>query len=87
MFDFKGKSLLLTGANGGITRSIAKTFYDLGADMVLTDLNGPGMEAYARELDPSGNGVTAVKVDITRSRRSTPRSRCASRSSGSSTSW
>ena len=67
MFDFKGKSLLLTGANGGITRSIAKTFYDLGADMVLTDLNGPGLEAYARELDPGGKRVTAVKVDITSS--------------------
>jgi 3-oxoacyl-[acyl-carrier protein] reductase len=67
MFDFKGKSLLLTGANGGITRSIAKTFFDLGADMVLTDLNGPGLEAFARELDPSVKRVTAVKVDITKS--------------------
>ncbi len=67
MFDFKGKSLLLTGANGGITRSIAKLFFDLGADMVLTDLNGPGLEAFARELDPSGRRVTPVKVDITSS--------------------
>src|SRR5512146_2718425 len=67
MFDFRGKSLLLTGANGGITRSIAKTFYDLGADMVLTDLNGPGLGAFAQEVDPGGRRVTMVKVDITRS--------------------
>lgn len=67
MFDFKGKSLLLTGANGGITRSVARTFHELGARMVLTDLNGPGVEGFARELDPSGKTVFAKKVDATRS--------------------
>jgi len=67
MFDFKGKSLLLTGANGGITRAIARTFHELGARMVLSDLNGPGIEGFARELDPSGKSVFAMKVDATRS--------------------
>ena len=67
MFDFKGKSLLLTGANGGITRAIARTFHELGARMVLSDLNGAGMEGFARELDPSGKSVFATKVDATRS--------------------
>ena len=67
MLQFNGKKLLLAGANGGITRSVAKTFFDLGADMVLTDLNGPGVEAFAREIDPSGKRVFGMKVDVTKS--------------------
>lgn len=67
MFDFKGKCLLLAGANGGITRAVARTFHELGASMVLTDLNGAGIEAFARELDPSGKRVLAMKVDGTKS--------------------
>jgi NAD(P)-dependent dehydrogenase (short-subunit alcohol dehydrogenase family) len=46
MFDFQGKVLVLTGANGGIGRSLAKIFYDLGARLMLSDLEG-------RPLPPS----------------------------------
>ncbi|WP_305044956.1 SDR family NAD(P)-dependent oxidoreductase [Geoalkalibacter sp.] len=67
MFDFKGKTLVLTGANGGITKSIAKTFYELGANMVLTDLDEKGLKAFAKELDPSGKIVIPVKVDVSKS--------------------
>lgn len=67
MFDFSGKVLVLTGANGGITKGIAKTFYELGASMVLADLDGGGLKAYANELDPSGERVIPVKVDVTKS--------------------
>jgi len=67
MFNFKEKTLVLTGANGGITRSIAATFCDLGANMVLADLDGAGLTAYAKELDPSGKKVVPVKVDVTKS--------------------
>ncbi len=67
MFAFQGKSLLLTGANGGITRAIARTFYELGADMVLTDLDGAAVQRFARELDPEGRRVTSMKVDVTKS--------------------
>ena len=67
MFTFQGRSLLLTGANGGITRAIARTFYELGAGMVLTDLDGAGVQRFARELDPSGQRVLTMKVDVTSS--------------------
>lgn len=67
MFTFEGKTLLLTGANGGITRSVARTFHELGAGMVLTDLDGEGVERFGRELDPSGKRVFTMKVDVTRS--------------------
>ncbi len=67
MFTFEGKALLLTGANGGITRAIARTFFELGASMLLTDLDGPGIEGFARELDPTGRRVFTTKVDVTKS--------------------
>ncbi len=67
MFTFDGKILLLTGANGGITRAIARTFFDLGASMVLTDLDGPGVQRFAREVDPGGSRIVTMKVDVTKS--------------------
>jgi 3-oxoacyl-[acyl-carrier protein] reductase len=67
MLQFNGKKLLLTGANGGITRSVAKRFYDLGTDMVLTDLNGESLAGFAREIDPFGKRVLTMKVDVTKS--------------------
>ncbi|WP_341990523.1 SDR family NAD(P)-dependent oxidoreductase [Azorhizobium sp. AG788] len=63
MFDFTGKTLFLTGANGGISRAVAQTFFDLGANCVLTDLDAEGVEAFARSLDPSGARVVATRQD------------------------
>lgn len=63
MFDFSGRTLFLTGANGGISRAIAQVFFDLGANCVLTDLDLEGMAAFARELDPSGARVLALRQD------------------------
>lgn len=65
MFDFSGKTLFLTGANGGISRAIARTFFDLGANCVLTDLNADGVSAFARELDPSGARALGLRQDAT----------------------
>jgi 3-oxoacyl-[acyl-carrier protein] reductase len=67
MFDFVGKILVLTGANGGIGRSIAKTFYDLGAGMLLTDLNSDELKTFACDLDPSGKRVFVTSTDVTNS--------------------
>lgn len=67
MFDFSNKVLMLSGANGGITRAIAKAFYDCGASMVLTDLNESGLMAFVNELDPSGARVVGAKADVTKS--------------------
>jgi 3-oxoacyl-[acyl-carrier protein] reductase len=66
MFDFNGKTMLLTGAFGGITQSIAQVFYDCGANLVLTDLNGKGIEAFGKKLDASGKRVATAAVDVTK---------------------
>lgn len=63
MHDFTGRVLLLTGANGGIGREVAKIFHASGASMVLTDLDIQGLEGFARELDPEGLRVATLKMD------------------------
>jgi 3-oxoacyl-[acyl-carrier protein] reductase len=67
MHDFKGRALVMTGANGGISRAIAREFFDCGANMVLTDVNEESLAAFARELDPSGERIAVAKVDVTQS--------------------
>jgi 3-oxoacyl-[acyl-carrier protein] reductase len=63
MFDFKSKTLFLTGANGSISRAIARLFFDLGASCVLTDLNEAGVQSFARELDPTGQRAVGLRQD------------------------
>lgn len=63
MIDFSDKVLLLTGANGAIGRAVAQLFHRHGAICVLTDLDIEGMTAFARELDPGGERVLALRQD------------------------
>lgn len=79
MFDFKDKVLVLTGANGGIGQSVAKIFFELGANIVLSDMavesatlgklqkNG-GADKFCLALDPSGERAVFVPSDVTHSK-------------------
>ncbi len=63
MFNFAGKTLLLTGANGSISRAIAKLFFDLGASCALTDIDEAALQAFARELDPQAERTLVLSQD------------------------
>lgn len=63
MFHFQNRVLWLTGANGAISRAVARTFFDLGAFCVLTDLDQDGVSAFADELDPSGERCIGLRQD------------------------
>lgn len=63
MWDFQGKTLLLTGASGGIAREVARTFHRAGASMVVTDIAREPLEALAAELDPTGMRVATLVAD------------------------
>ncbi|WP_322008761.1 SDR family NAD(P)-dependent oxidoreductase [Paraburkholderia sp. J12] len=63
MYDFQGRTLLLTGANGGIGRAIATIFHQYGANMVLADMDEPGLRHFADALDPGGQGVATLRMD------------------------
>lgn len=56
MFDFSNRTLVLSGANGGIGRAVADLFYKAGANLVLADLDRSPLEAFASTLSCPGNG-------------------------------
>lgn len=59
---FDGAVVVVTGAAGGIGRSIAERFARAGARVVALDVDGEGLQALERQ----GAAVLAVRVDITR---------------------
>ena len=71
MFDFQEKVLVLTGANGGIPRAVARTFFDLGASLLLSDIDIERLSEFASSLDPSGARVFVVQQDACRSDHAT----------------
>lgn len=60
---FEGRTLLLSGAGGGIAREVARQFHAAGADLVLGDLNAGALEEFAATLDPTGATVITRTLD------------------------
>ncbi|MGD1823001.1 MAG: SDR family NAD(P)-dependent oxidoreductase [Pleomorphochaeta sp.] len=65
VFDFSGKKALVTGANRGMGFSVAKKFYEAGADVVLLDITEHVVES-AASIDPSGERTHGVVGDISK---------------------
>jgi len=49
-FDFTGRRVCITGAASGIGAGMARAFAGVGASLVLADIDGPGLDAIAREV-------------------------------------
>lgn len=62
MFDFRGKSALVTGAASGIGRATAEYFHACGANVVMADINLSGLEAVAQGLGNS-NRLGLIQYD------------------------
>jgi NAD(P)-dependent dehydrogenase (short-subunit alcohol dehydrogenase family) len=58
--SLSGKTVLVTGAAGGIGRVLAASFHEHGARTVGVDLNEPGLDRLAADLP----GVVTVAADI-----------------------
>lgn len=63
MFDFAGKSALITGAASGIGQATASYFVNCGARVTLADLNEAALGEFARKLDPSGSRASYIAYD------------------------
>jgi NAD(P)-dependent dehydrogenase (short-subunit alcohol dehydrogenase family) len=63
--DVAGAGIVVTGAAGGIGRALARKFHSLGARVVVSDVQGPRVEAVAAELRAARpDSALAVVVDV-----------------------
>ncbi|HUS42279.1 MAG TPA: SDR family oxidoreductase [Ilumatobacteraceae bacterium] len=64
MFDFSGKSVLITGASMGLGEGFALGFAEAGADLILTARSADLLEGVAERCRSLGSTVTVVPGDV-----------------------
>jgi NAD(P)-dependent dehydrogenase (short-subunit alcohol dehydrogenase family) len=63
--DYRGKVVLVTGAGGGLGRTICASFGREGAKLGLLDLPGEGLKRIGSELTSRGMECSAAECDVT----------------------
>jgi 3-oxoacyl-[acyl-carrier protein] reductase len=61
-FDFTDRTLVLTGASGGIGRAIAALFFKSGGNLVLSDIDEPTLRAFAASLGDESR-IATLRAD------------------------
>jgi 2-deoxy-D-gluconate 3-dehydrogenase len=62
--DFSGKTVLVTGAGGGIGREIAARFAASSTNLIITGRSGEKLEAMAREIREHGGDAIPIAADL-----------------------
>ncbi len=65
-YDFSNRTLVLTGANGGIGRAVAQVFYENGANLFLIDLDQRALDEFAGGLSGGKGRVRAMGMDASK---------------------
>lgn len=65
LFDLSGKVAVVTGGAGDIGAAYAEALCEVGASVVIADINLDAAQAYADELKRRGFSVAAVHLDVT----------------------
>ena len=63
----KDKSIIVTGAGGGIGEGIAKRLAEEGAQVIVNDVNVAGGERVVAEIVAAGGRASFVAADVTKS--------------------
>lgn len=64
MTDFHGKVAVVTGSGTGLGEAIVERLYELGAKVVATSRTFGDVAALANRLDPAGERVLPLEVDV-----------------------
>lgn len=65
--DLNGSSVVVTGGGSGIGRAAALQFAQLGAKVVVADVNGEAAKTVTEEITSSGGTAVVVAGDLTES--------------------
>jgi len=63
--DFQNKTVVITGATGGMGRALCRRFGGAGAKIALLDLHRETLGAFAPELNQTGIQTLAFECDVT----------------------
>ncbi len=66
LFDLSGKVAVVSGAAQGMGRAMATALAEHGADLLLVDLNGPGVERTAAALSEMGRRAIFEARDVSK---------------------
>lgn len=66
MIDFKNKSVIVTGSARGIGKAIAMKFAELGAKIVISDMNEESTNATVAEFKSKGYNAIPVVANVTK---------------------
>jgi len=63
--DFANKTVVITGATGGMGRALCRQFGRVGAKIALLDLHRETLDTFTRELNQTGIQALALPCDVT----------------------
>lgn len=69
MVELRGANTLVTGAAGGLGRYISRALAAKGANLVLSDLPGEGLEERRTEVSRFGTRVETLGADLTKQKQ------------------
>ena len=64
IFDLTDRVALVTGAASGMGKAMAVGFAEAGADLMLADINEPGVQETAHEIESLGRRAIPVRCDV-----------------------
>jgi len=66
LLDFTGKVAVITGAAQGFGMLLAEALAERGAKLVISDINGAGVQKVANNIASTGADVIALKCDVSK---------------------